>query len=61
MLLPISSFENDIFDFFFCFSAVRGNRTMMLVFEFSGSNTALIPSVSRLGNVKQGYDNYEQK
>ena len=42
MLLSISSFENDIFGFFF--PAVRDNGTMMLVSEFLGSNTALISS-----------------
>jgi len=29
---------------FWYFSTVRGNETMMLVSEFPGSNTALIPS-----------------
>jgi len=38
--LPISSFENYIFGFL----DVRSNGTIMLVFKFPGSNTALIPS-----------------
>ena len=50
MLLPISSFENDIFGFFF--SAVRDNGTMMLVYEFPGSNTALIPSCDGIEGMK---------